>query len=210
MRGICGKAWLLARGRRAGRARQGSNSVDSWEPLHPSDGVAAYTAAVRCPSEDRQTMANPVNADPVATARFTPEHFYRAFAISVLSWQHIEHSLFALLFALSSTRDLDVIGGTYHREDSFAKKLALVNDAAKAALDAMTLSAACGSAFDPVAVDIVSQHGRRDAGGTDAFPSLSPDCSGPIVFAKDPPGLVDSRCLRESDCRRLKWKHLSF
>jgi len=84
-----------------------------------------------------------MNPDPAENndAQSTPEDFYRAFAIAVLMWQGVEHVLFNLMFELSPSRDLQLVGEAYYGRHSFGPKLRLVDQAAKATLKGEQLAA---------------------------------------------------------------------
>jgi len=66
---------------------------------------------------------------------FSPDHFYRAYAIAMLNWQKIESALFRLYFSLFENSNLQQAGAAYYSLDSFGAKLRLADATVGAVLD---------------------------------------------------------------------------
>ncbi|QDZ26769.1 hypothetical protein [Noviherbaspirillum sp. UKPF54] len=60
-----------------------------------------------------------------------PDDFYKAFAIAMLQWQSVEHSLFHLFYRLSDASDIESAGTEYYRRKNFGPKFELVKEYAK-------------------------------------------------------------------------------
>jgi len=74
----------------------------------------------------------------------TPDNFYRAYGVALLSWQHVEHSLFRVYWAMFTAKVLKEAGAAYYTQDSFGAKLRLVEGLAKVTLSGEMLEAWVG------------------------------------------------------------------
>lgn len=65
---------------------------------------------------------------------YTNDKFFKAFAIAMLQWQHVEHNLYTLFHALSRPTHIGVSGAIFYAQDSFGPKLNLVDKTAQVAI----------------------------------------------------------------------------
>jgi hypothetical protein len=65
---------------------------------------------------------------------FSPDDFYRAYAIAMLNWQKVESALFRFYFWLFDNGNLQQAGAAYYSLDSFGAKLRLADATAAAVL----------------------------------------------------------------------------
>ena len=71
---------------------------------------------------------------------YSPDDFYRAYAIAMLNWQHVESALFRLYFSFFESGNLVPISAAYYSLDAFGPKFKLVNSTAKCVLKGKLLS----------------------------------------------------------------------
>ena len=69
------------------------------------------------------------------TKTYSPDDFYRAYAIAMLNWQTVESALFEFLYSLFENGNLTQAGAAYYSLNSFGAKLQLVDAMSKAVLD---------------------------------------------------------------------------
>ena len=68
----------------------------------------------------------------MSTQPSTPDDFYRAYAIAMLTWQRVESALFRVYFEMFENGNYSQAGVAYYSLDSFGAKLRLVDATASA------------------------------------------------------------------------------
>ena len=123
---------------------------------------------------------------------FSPDDFYRAYAIAMLNWQKVESSLFRFYFSLFENGNLVQAGAAYYSLDSFGAKLRLVNATAGAVLHGVKLKV-----WEELHQEVRSASGDRNAlAHLPAVVEVNPDQSLALVLAPHmyvPPSLLRKR-----------------
>lgn len=135
---------------------------------------------------------------------FSPDEFYRAFAIAMLNWQKVERALFELLFSLFKNGNLVQAGAAYYSLDSFGGKLRLVDATAGAVLMGVRLAA-----WKAICKEVRNASGDRNAlAHLPATVQVNDDQSLSLVLAPHiyvPPSLRRNRTTKydAAKCERL-------